>query len=396
MLVRRAGATVRHLRPDIHVAIELTSLLMTAWIYDGETATGHAVYAAMEAAGPSGLVSAIATFAAAVDGDHDSARRRMASQLTGDLAPLRRPDIHIPAVLCLLASAATLTEDRVAGERLRPLLEPLRPYLIQGAPAVTFGAIAERHIGRLELLAGRPEAAVGELRTAVARADALELVWLTGWARLDLATALHRRDNLGDADEARIVLADGEAIAERYGMRWVLGQAAVTRAELDGCESPAPASTTEHTRPIRALTARTGRRALAAMVRGQDDAALERRFSEPRRQRALLRAMARSFQSAHAHDFHGLIAYELEPFAIEPPPDAPWRWAIEVNSGTGHARLLEPAPLDAAVTIHFGLADWVKVAAGVQNAVTAMAAGRCSVEGDVILAARLETMFGAQ
>jgi hypothetical protein len=36
------------------------------------------------------------------------------------------------------------------------------------------------------------------------------------------------------------------------------------------------------------------------------------------------------------------------------------------------------------------------VGAGVENAVTAMAAGRCSVEGDVILAARLETMFGAR
>jgi len=34
------------------------------------------------------------------------------------------------------------------------------------------------------------------------------------------------------------------------------------------------------------------------------------------------------------------------------------------------------------------------VIAGVQNAVSAMAAGRCSVEGDVILAACLEPMFG--
>lgn len=91
-----------------------------------------------------------------------------------------------------------------------------------------------------------------------------------------------------------------------------------------------------------------------------------------------------------------MISHQLEPFAIEPPPDAPWRWAIEVDSPAGHARLLEPAPLDAAVTIHFGLAEWVRVLAGVQNAITAMGAGRCSVEGDVILAARVESMFGAQ
>ena len=395
-LIRRAGATIRRLRPDIHMAVELSVLLTTGWLYDGETSTGRHVYEAMEAAGPWGFMSALATFAAAIDGDHDTARRRLASLLTADLAPLRRPDIHLPIALCVLAIAATIAGEESAGARLRSLLEPLRPYLIGGGPSVFFGQIAEWHIGRLELLAGRPEAAAGELREAVDRADALDLVWLTAWARVDLAIALHRRNGPGDGEEARAVLGEGETIAERYGMLWVKGQAALARAELDGLQLPAPAPASEHTRPIRALTARTGRRALAAMVRGQDDEALERRFSEPRRQRALLRAMARGFQPAHSGCFCGVIAYELEPFAIEPPPDAPWRWAIEVDSRAGHARLLEPAPLDAAVTIHIGLADWVRVIAGVQNAVTATAAGRCSVEGDVILAARLETMFGAR
>jgi hypothetical protein len=60
-----------------------------------------------------------------------------------------------------------------------------------------------------------------------------------------------------------------------------------------------------------------------------------------------------------------VIAYELERLAVDPPPEAPWRWAIEIDSPAGHARLLEPAPLDAAVTIHFGLAEWVRVVAGV-------------------------------
>ncbi len=106
--------------------------------------------------------------------------------------------------------------------------------------------------------------------------------------------------------------------------------------------------------------------------------------------------MARAFQPARADGFRGVIAYELEPFAISSPPDAPWRWAVEVDARSGHARLLEPAPLDAAVTIHFGLAEWVRVIAGVQNAMTAMAAGRCSVEGDVLLAARMEAMFGVR
>jgi SCP-2 sterol transfer family len=104
--------------------------------------------------------------------------------------------------------------------------------------------------------------------------------------------------------------------------------------------------------------------------------------------------MARGFQPAQAGGFSGIVAYELEPFEVEAPPEAPWRWAIEVDSATGRARLVEPAPLDAAVTVHMGLAQWVRVMAGVESAITAMAGGRCSVEGDVMLAVRLGAMFG--
>jgi hypothetical protein len=46
------------------------------------------------------------------------------------------------------------------------------------------------------------------------------------------------------------------------------------------------------------------------------------------------------------------------------------------------------------VTIHFGLADWGRVMAGLEDSLSAMVGGRCVVEGDVSVAARLETMFG--
>jgi putative sterol carrier protein len=46
------------------------------------------------------------------------------------------------------------------------------------------------------------------------------------------------------------------------------------------------------------------------------------------------------------------------------------------------------------VTIYIGLADWVRVTAGLQDPLSAMLAGRCGVEGDVTVAARLEMMFG--
>ena len=396
VLVRRAGSTLRRLRPDLQMGSELLLRVAAGWIYDRDVATNRAVFDAIDAMAPWGLMSAVATLAAARDGDVDTAHRRLESLLAEDLDALRRPDGHVAAAICYLAHAATLIGDREAGARLRPWFEPLRPYVISVMPTVCLGHLPEWHVGRLELLAGDPAAAVGELRSAVARADAMGSAWLISAARVDLAIALHRRAYPGDPARAREALEQGEAIAERHHMRWVADQAALARAELDSLESPVSAPAIEHTRPIRALTARTGRRALAAMVRGLDDEALERRFAEPRRQRGLLRAMARGFQPAHAGGFRGVIAYELEPFAIQAPPDAPWRWAIEVDSSAGRARLLEPAPLDAAVTIHFGLAEWVRVIAGVQDAISVIVAGRCSVEGDALLAVRLEAMFGGE
>ncbi len=176
-LLRRAGVTIRRLRPDLHVFVVLSGLLLTRWTYDFNTGTGPGVFEAIAAASPSGMVSACVTWAAAIDGDYDTVRQRLESQLTEGLDALRRPDIHVAPGLCMLALAATISGDRSAGVRLRPLFERLRPYLIQALPVIVHGHPAEWHIGRLELLAGRPQEAVGELRTAVARADALGLLW---------------------------------------------------------------------------------------------------------------------------------------------------------------------------------------------------------------------------
>lgn len=66
------------------------------------------------------------------------------------------------------------------------------------------------------------------------------------------------------------------------------------------------------------------------------------------------------------------------------------------NGQPPSARLLDPAPLEAAVTIRAGLAEWVRVSAEVENAIAAMADGRFSIDGDIVLASRLEAMFGAE
>jgi len=390
-LVRRAGSVARRLRPDLQIAVEMLGLLVAEWVYDGKTTPTRTVFEAFQRANPTGFVPAFIAFAASLEGESERARKDMWALLADDCEPLRGPDGYFPLGLWALAYTATHLGDREAGARLRPLFEPLRSRIISPVPTVGFGHLPEWHIGRLELLAERIDPAIEELRTAVARAEQLEIVWAEALARIDLARALHRS---GDAHRAGMALAQGEAVARRFSVGWALRGAAELQAELDGREPPRKLSTAKRPRPIRALAARGGRRALAAMVRPLDDAELERRFAEPRRQRALVKAQASAFQPAQANDFSGVLAYEIEPYAIEPPPDAPWRWAIEVDAAAGRARLLEPAPLDAAVTIHIGLADWVRAAAGLQDAVTAMAAGRCSVEGDVTVAVRMEAMFG--
>ncbi len=396
-LLRRAGSVVRKLRPDLHMTVELIGATLMDFFYDGNTELSRAVYEAAERVMPRGFSVAATAFSIAFDGDPEAARRRIWDVLGegGDLEGLRRPDGHLPATACVLAFTASAAGDREAGERLRPLLEPMRSHLLHASPSIGFGFLPEWCIGRLELLAGRYDAAVDELRPMAARADELNMPWAAAWIRVDLATALHRRGAPADLAEAKSSLADGEMLAERYGIRWVGRCAAEARAEIEGHALTAAGREGGRNRPIRALATRGGQRALGSLVRGLDDAELERRYAEPRRQRTLLKGTARSFQPAQAGGFVGVVAYEIEPFAIEPPLDAPWRWAIEVDSHTGKARLIEPAPLDAAVTVHIGLADWVRVLAGLEDPLEAMIAGRCSVEGDVAVGARLQAMFGA-
>lgn len=393
VLLRRSGAVVRRLRPDLHVFTELSVATVVDWIYDAESARSRLVFEAIGTETPSGAVWAAKLSVEAADGDVETARNELRSVLARDLEQMRRPDLHRPIAICWLCHAAVETGDREAGARLRPLLEPMRSRLVQAAPLLGFGQLPEWCIGRLELLADRPDAAVKELRVAVARAVDLELVWASAWIHVDLAVALHRS---GDTEQARGILSEAESIAARHGVAWAAKCAVEARAEVEGREPPSLRRTAERAKPIRALASRGGRRALAALVRDLDDAEIERRYANPRRQRALMRVMARGFQPAQAAGFRGAIVYELQPFAIEPPADAPWRWAIEADAESGRACLLEPAPLDPAVTIHFGLADWVRVMAGIEDPLSVMVTGRCSVEGDVIVAAGQEAMFGGR
>ncbi len=390
-LILGAAEALRHLRPDLHVALALFAVSATRSTYDGDYSATRLGAEAVDVATPRGFSKAFKAFGAALDDDVETARELLREVVTGDIEPLRRPDGHLPPTVCMLAYAAARTEDAEAASRLLPLVEQLGDYLVAAMPVVALGQLPTWHLGQLQLVLGEPGKAAVSLRAAVSRADQLGIGWMRPLARVDLALALHRLDRTA---EASAVLAESEGLAERYGMAISVVPASRARAEIEGRPVNPVGRPQERPRPIRALAARGGRRALASMARGLNDTELESRFIDPRRQRSLLRAMLRGFQPSQAGGFEGIVAYELEPLAIEPPADAPWRWAMAIDSRAGHVHLVEPAPLNAAATVHFGLADWVRVTAGIENPLAAMFSGRCRVEGDVEIAMRLEPMFG--
>jgi putative sterol carrier protein len=67
-----------------------------------------------------------------------------------------------------------------------------------------------------------------------------------------------------------------------------------------------------------------------------------------------------------------------------------------VRQDVAHAGVGVVVFSDLVMTVHFGLAEWVRVFAGQQDSLNAMVAGRCRVEGDLAVAVRLEAMFGAR
>src|SRR5689334_1163624 len=387
-----AGAMVSHLRPDIQIYAQLAIRMFASWIYDGDTELPRQAFETISRKVPHGVLRATAVSMQAHDGQFETAQRSLRSLLEDDLEGVRLTDGNLPAAACLLADAAAVLDDREAGAQLRPLLEPGRGRIAHAAPLVFGGWVPEFVIGRLELLAGNIDAALADLRVAVARSDELETVWTSAWYRVELARALHQS---GEHDEALTVLSESETLAARYGVGLASNLATELRAEIEGRPLPAPRQATGRAKPVRALRTRGGRRALAALAGDLDDQALEHRFGEPGRQRALIRGLARGFQPAQAAGFSGTIVYELESSAANPPPESPWRWAIAVDAHSGRARLVEPAPLDADVTVHFRIADWVRVMAGIEDPFSLMVDGRCRVEGDVIVAARLEAIFGS-
>jgi hypothetical protein len=210
---------------------------------------------------------------------------------------------------------------------------------------------------------------------------------------------LAERDGEGDRDRALAMLEEAIVAAAELGMAAIereareLGQRLIGPVGLSGDASlPGRRTVTRRDRARAKVTAR-GRAAVARWTRGDPDDDLIRRFAPNLAQRTLFSAMTRSFQPAMAMGFTGDLVFELRPPEDELDPAAADWWTIEIRGrkATAHrGRGDQPS-----VTIHVGLADFVRLASGELHPVRALIENTITVEGDVMIAARLPDMFGA-
>jgi hypothetical protein len=131
---------------------------------------------------------------------------------------------------------------------------------------------------------------------------------------------------------------------------------------------------------------------MARWLDGATDAELERRFGSAVAQRAVLSAMARSFQPRMALGFQGNVVLELTgPREGGVGRASDW-WTLQI--GARRVSVRHRLSSDAAVTIHCSVPDFIRVFSGEMNTVSAWVDGRLELEGDPILGTRLIEMFG--
>jgi hypothetical protein len=131
-------------------------------------------------------------------------------------------------------------------------------------------------------------------------------------------------------------------------------------------------------------------RLLARLVDGAGDEAVERRFGTGVAQRAMFAGMTRAFEPGAAGGFQGAIVYALARPATGGEPQS---WTVEILDG--HASARPGVAGDAALTVRFNLADFVRIAAGTLDPAVPLLENRGSFEGDFDLAVKLPEMFGA-
>jgi tetratricopeptide (TPR) repeat protein len=137
--------------------------------------------------------------------------------------------------LWVVAELAYQLGDADAARSVHEELLRYADRFIVTAGAVTCGGAASRLLGLCALTLGQPDEAVGWLRQAVASNRRIGAAPFVARAQAELAIALRRRGQPGDAAEARRLLAEAATAAAALGMS-VLGREI---AELQSADAEA-------------------------------------------------------------------------------------------------------------------------------------------------------------
>ncbi len=185
--------------------------------------------------------------------------------------------------------------------------------------------------------------------------------------------ALARRAPAREADTGYVVRPDGEPAP------------ALWRAPSANGGTPAGA---RDGRSARELLERVGEAALGRLVRGRSDEQLHRLFDRGPGLPAIFRAVESALVAERAEGVAAEIQYELR------GRDGPRHWVVAIKDGRAESR--PGAATDPEVTMRASVPDFVRIVARQAFAPKLLLEGRLELEGDYLLAARLDEMFGGQ
>jgi alkanesulfonate monooxygenase SsuD/methylene tetrahydromethanopterin reductase-like flavin-dependent oxidoreductase (luciferase family)/putative sterol carrier protein len=185
--------------------------------------------------------------------------------------------------------------------------------------------------------------------------------------------ALARRAPAREADPGYVVQPDGEPAP------------ALWRAPSANGGTPAGAG---DGRSARELLERVGEAALGRLMRGRSDEQLHRLFDRGPGLPAIFRGMESALVAERAEGVAAEIQYELR------GRDGLRHWVVAIKDGRASSR--PGAAADPEVTMRASVPDFVRIVAREAFAPKLLLEGRLELEGDYLLAARLDEMFGGQ
>jgi tetratricopeptide (TPR) repeat protein len=349
----------------------------------GQAATSIALYPLAAA-----TIHALVAAACVEMGDFERAGQELAAVDLADPS-LACGDVTWLTTVGALGLAAAGLGDLDRAARLYDALTPYAGQFACVGHLSVLGAVDE-YLGVLATALGRHDEAVAHLRAGLTAHER------TGWraliveAQARLAGALLARGHPSDREEGVQLARAAVANADDFGMRAVARyarQVLGTAAGEDHAEG-APVSLAERgrsrlTHGARSLVGRFSR------DHGDDD--LVRRFGGQLAQRALFSAMAKSFQPSTAFGFEGAIQFDVAVPADGDPLPPDW-WTIEVRGRKATCHRGRHA--DPSATIHTSLPALVRLLSGELHPMRAVIEGKVRVDGDVLVAARIQDMFG--